>query len=109
MGFGEVWWFLHEDSVASLETAMTAIRNAGMVVGNPATGVPQIVDAAGSQVSWDPISVGQRWAAGETVTVQLWVNRETDVLMQLKRHHRLQFDLDGMTTAEARWTGFCGA
>jgi hypothetical protein len=40
---------------------------------------------------------------GETVTVQFWLNQDTDVLVELARPRGLMaFDLDGTTTVEAR-------
>lgn len=107
MGYGEVWWFLRDEGVESLDEAVTALRAAGLVAGNPATGVPQILDTDGQQIKWIESEVQKRWAAGETVTAQLWVNPETDVLVELMRPSQLfTFDLDGMTTAEARITVF---
>jgi hypothetical protein len=107
VGYGEAWWFLRDSGEASLDEAVTALRDAGLVAGNPATGVQQVIDDDGRQVPWDDAEVRRRWAVGESVTVQFWVNRETDVLVELMRPDQLvTFDLDGMTTAEARLTVF---
>jgi hypothetical protein len=107
MGHGEAWWFLRDDSVAVLDEVIVALRDAGLVAGNPATGVPEMIDGDGRQVPWESVDVKRRWTEGETVTVQLWINREVDVLVELTRPQQLfTFDLDGMTTAEARFTSF---
>ncbi|BCJ52804.1 hypothetical protein Asp14428_42790 [Actinoplanes sp. NBRC 14428] len=107
MGYGEVWWFFRDEGIESLDSAVAALRDAGLVAGNPATGTPQIIDDNGVQVPWDAAEVGRRWFAGELITAQLWLNPETDVLVEFVRPARLlTFDLDGMTTAEARFTVF---
>lgn len=107
MSYGEAWWFFRDSGEASLDEAVTALTDAGLVMGNPATGVPQVIDDDGRQVPWDGAEVKRRWIGGETVTVQFWVNRETDVLVELIRPHQvLTCDLDGMTTAEARLAVF---
>jgi hypothetical protein len=107
VGFGEVWWFLGEDDAAALAGAVAALRDAGLKAGNPATGVPELIDGDGVRVPWHQADVRQRWLRGDTVTAQLWINQETDVLVELIQPHRLlTFDLDGMTTAEARFTVF---
>jgi hypothetical protein len=103
VSYGEAWWFCRDDGEASLDEALTALRDAGLIAGNPATGIPEIIDDDGRQAPWDGAEVRRRWMGGETVTLQFWVNRETDVLVELMRPHRLlTFDLDGMTAAEAR-------
>jgi hypothetical protein len=107
MGYGEVWWMLDSDAVASLGTAIAALQDAGLAVGNPATSVPQMLDDNGVQIPWDASDVVGKWAGGETATVQLWVNPETDVLVEIVGQQRLlTFELDGMSTAEARFTVF---
>lgn len=107
MGYGEVWWLLRDDGVKTLGEAMTALRDAGLVAEHPELGVPQTLSDDGAQVPWDEADVNRRWCSGETVTAQFWLNRETDVLVELVRSHQLlTFDLDGMTTAEARITVF---
>jgi len=107
VSYGEIWWFFRDSGEASLDDAVTALSGAGVVLGNPATGVPQVIDADGQQVRWNGIEVKDRWIGGETVTAQFWVNPETDVLVELvHRRQLLTFDLDGMTTAEARLTVF---
>jgi hypothetical protein len=89
VSYGEAWWFFRDSGEASLDEAVTALRDAGLVAGNPATGVPQVIGDDGRQVPWDDAEVRRRWIVGETVTVQFWVNRETDVLVELMRPHQL--------------------
>jgi hypothetical protein len=107
VSYGEIWWFFRDSGETSLDEAVTALGGAGLVAGNPATGIPQVIDDDGRQVPWDGAEVRRRWLGGETVTAQFWLNRDTDVLVELVRPDQLlTFDLDGMTTAEARLTVF---
>jgi hypothetical protein len=102
LGLGEIWWLAKTGSRAEPRWTLGAVNGLGLLLRHPLDEAVVVLDEEGHRRETDEEWLLAEWARTDRLTMQLWLDRDTDVLFEIKdQGSQLTFDLDGLTVGEA--------
>lgn len=102
MSLGEAWWFVDELIESAPRQVLEYLSERGITYRHPEDSRIWVFDGVGSRREASLEFVLREWAAGRQLTMQTWVDADTDVVVTIEpARSLLTFGLDGLLTSEA--------
>ena len=102
MSIGEAWWFFERPPTAGPNGLLELLHRQGISYHSPLDDLIYIIDETGSRRKIPLDFVLSEWDAERVLTMQLWINANTDVIITAERGGScVTFDLDGLLLKEA--------
>jgi hypothetical protein len=102
VSLGEAWWFAGRSVEQLPQYLLDFLPRRGIDCRNPDDGRLWVLDEVGSRREAASDFVFVEWAAERNLTMQLWLDPDTDVLVTMEPANSLiVFDLDGLLIDEA--------
>jgi hypothetical protein len=102
MSLGEAWWFVGQTGELAPQQVLEFLRKRGISLRHPRDGRIWVFDDIGSRRAASLDFIHREWTANRVLTMQLWIDADTDVVITTEPEHSLlTFSLDGLLTTEA--------
>lgn len=102
MGLGEAWWFLDRVPQRGGESLLELLDRSRLRYRHPTYGAIYVMDDVGSRREASLEFVCSEWVAPRGLTMQLWLDEDTDVVLAVDAGGTcVTFGLDGLTRGEA--------
>ncbi|WP_207386186.1 hypothetical protein [Protofrankia symbiont of Coriaria ruscifolia] len=102
MGLGEAWWFFDRVPERGVEHMLELLDGQGLHLRHPADELIYVFDEIGSRREASLSFVAAEWTAQHVLTMQLWVDADTDVVVAVESGGTcVTFSIDGLLRQEA--------